>query len=101
MKNGLEETKTVLWTSMCLPSSQARVTTLNSLSVLNSLKACDIFLEIVSIEDKEIVSIEDRAFLRNPSSKKKIEHTDKSLKQKVSENLSMGAFSSGDISANL
>ena len=43
---------------------------------------CDIFLEIVSIEDKEIVSIEDRAFLRNPSSKKKIEHTDKSLSSK-------------------
>ena len=43
---------------------------------------CDIFLEIVSIEDKEIVSIEDRAFLRNPSSKKKIEHTDKSLNSK-------------------
>ena len=43
MKNGLDEAKTVLWTSICWPSSQARVTSAKSLSSRNSLKAIVIF----------------------------------------------------------
>ena len=37
MKNGLVEAKTVLWTSMFWPSSQARVTSVKSLSSLSAL----------------------------------------------------------------
>jgi len=38
-KNGLEATRTTLWASTCWPSSQAKVTSVNSLSCLNSPKA--------------------------------------------------------------
>ena len=33
MKKGLDEAKTVLWTSICWPSSQARVTSAKFLSI--------------------------------------------------------------------
>ena len=42
-KNGLDETKTVLWASICRPSSQGRVTSVKSLSFLNSLNEIVIF----------------------------------------------------------
>ena len=38
MKNGLDEAKTTLWASICEPSSQARVTSVKSLSPFRSRK---------------------------------------------------------------
>ena len=50
MKNGLDVAKTVLWTSICWPSSQARVTSVNSLSFLNALNESDVFLKVVPLK---------------------------------------------------
>ena len=43
MKNGLNDVKMTLWASIWRPSSQARVTSVNSLSFLNSLNEMAIF----------------------------------------------------------
>ena len=43
LKRGLEVVKTTLWAPVCSPSSQAKVTSVNSLSFLSSLKPDNVF----------------------------------------------------------
>ena len=57
MKNGLDEAKTVLWAAICWPSSQARVTSVKSLSFLNSLKK-EVVTQIKAIDGGQSFSEE-------------------------------------------